>query len=63
MSLSCHGVEIVIKLGIFIFFSLSAEKSCKPNFAFLDPNLQAIKVPQLKKDKASKLNKIELYSF
>ena len=38
MSSSCHiqSVEIVVELGIFVFFKFSAEKKLQPNFAFWD---------------------------
>ena len=54
MSNSCHirSVEIVVELGIFVFFSFSAEKNLQLNFAFWDT-----------RDKASKLNKSDLYSL
>ena len=64
MSGSCHSgsVETVVKVEIFVFFSFSAEKKATAKLCILG-HLQAIKVPDLKGDKASNLKKSDLYSF
>ena len=46
----------------FCFLLTFSWKKLQTKFGILG-HLQAIKVPQLKKDKASKLNKSDLYSF
>ena len=65
MSNSCHirSVEIVVELGIFVFFSFSAEKKLRPNFAFWDTFklLRCLNSKEI--HKASKLNKSDLYTF
>jgi hypothetical protein len=40
MSGSCHigSVEIVVELGIFVFFEFSAEKSCDQTLHFGTPS-------------------------
>ena len=61
MSGSCHiqSVEMFVKYLFSFNFQL---KNAATEFCFLG-HLHAIKVPQLKRDKASKLNKSDLYSL